>query len=87
MKHILAAALLCIASVVSAQQTQWQRPVPCYDVATFLSVMKEMRMKLSFAYDTPYGVMGGVDNGINFLIYEYVKKENMICVYAEVEKV
>ena len=86
MKHIIASLLLLFSATISASQSiQWQRPVTCYTVDVFTATMKEFKMKMSFAYDTPYGVMGGADNGTIFIIYVYEKKENKVCIYAESE--
>lgn len=34
-------------------------------------------------FDTEYGVLGIAANGTHFIVYEYMKKENVICILAE----
>lgn len=78
--------LFCLFAATSQAQTTFQRPVTCYDVKPFIDTMKENKMSLRFTYDTDYGALGHADNGVNFIVFEYIKSINKFCVYAEVEK-
>jgi hypothetical protein len=78
-------ALLFAPVVAFAQQTRHDRPVDCYN--PFTAVMKEMKMEPTLKLDTAFGTMGVATNGTNVLIYEYVKKIDKVCVYAEGERV
>lgn len=77
--------LFCLFTATSHAQQVYQRPVKCYDVSPFIDTMKEMKMVSRFAYDTEYGTLGHADNGVNFIVFEYVKSLKKFCVYAEVE--
>lgn len=79
--------IFCLFATTSHAQQVHQRPVTCYDVSPFIATMKEMKMQTRFSYDTQYGVMAHADNGVNFIVFEYVKSINKFCVYAEVERV
>lgn len=86
MKHLIPILFCLFVATAQAQQVH-QRPVTCYEPTPFIAAMKELKMETRFAYDTEYGVMGHADNGVNFIVFEYVKSLNKFCVYAEVERV